>query len=84
MLVRRLLIGLVLFLVSGCATKRNFYLDENVEINLLRRIAVLPFVNYTQTKFVESRMRDVVTTEILSLGLFDVVADGTIRRFLKD
>ena len=78
------LVGLLLLLVSGCATKRNFYLDENVEINLLRRIAVLPFANHTQTKFVESRMRDVITTEILSLGLFDVVADGNIRRFLKD
>ena len=78
------LIGLLILLVSGCGAKRDFFLDENVEINLLQRIAVLPFTNNTQTKFVENRMRDVITTEILSLGIFDVVADGDIRRFLKD
>lgn len=78
------LVGLFFLLVSGCATERNFFLDENIEINLLRRIAVLPFVNHTQTKFVENRLRDVVTTEVLSLGIFDLVADGDVRRFLKD
>ncbi|MBN2808879.1 MAG: hypothetical protein JXR80_05235 [Deltaproteobacteria bacterium] len=72
-----------MMLISSCAAKRDFFLDENVEINLLRRIAVLPFANHTQTKFVESRLRDVITTEILSRGIFDIVADGDIRRFLK-
>ena len=83
-LSRVMLVGFLVLLISGCAAKRDFFLDENVEINLLQRIAVLPFVNNTQTKFVENRLRDVVTTEILSLGIFDIVADGDIRRFLKD
>ena len=71
-------------LISGCAAKRDFFLDENVEIDLLQKIAVLPFANNTQTKFVENRLRDIITTEILSLGVFDIVADGDIRRFLKN
>ncbi len=81
---RVLLFGLCGILFSGCVTDRTFFLDENIEINLLQRIAVLPFANNTQTKFVESRLRDVITTEILSRGIFDIVADGDIRRFLKD
>jgi len=83
--VRIILVLLLLYTVSGCASgERGYFIDEDVEINLLRRIAVLPFENNTQTKFVESRMRDVITTEILSRGIFDVVADGDVRRFLKD
>jgi len=83
--VRIILVFLLLYTVSGCASgERGYFIDEDVEINLLRRIAVLPFENNTQTKFVESRMRDVITTEILSRGIFDVVADGDVRRFLKD
>lgn len=78
------LIPLCLLLMAGCASDKNHFLDENVEIDLLRKIVVLPFENHTQTKFVESRMRDVITTEILSRGLFDVVADGDVLRFLKD
>lgn len=88
LLVRSLMLVAItascLLIVSSCASKKNHFLDENVEIDLLRKIVVLPFANNTQTKFVESRMRDVITTEILSRGLFDVVADGDVLRFLKD
>ncbi len=83
-LVKVVLVFLLLLLVVGCASEKNHFLDENVEIDLLRKIVVLPFENHTQTKFVENRMRDVITTEILSRGLFDVVADGDVLRFLKD
>lgn len=82
--IRVFLVLLLLLACVGCASEKTFFLDEDVEINLLRRIAVLPFSNHTQTKFVENRMRDVITTEILSRGLFDVVADGDVKRFLKD
>jgi hypothetical protein len=83
-LVKVILVFLLLLSVSGCASEKNHFLDENVEIDLLRKIVVLPFENHTQTKFVENRMRDVITTEILSRGLFDVVADGDVLRFLKE
>ena len=70
---------------SGCAAKDlRFFHDENVELELLRRIAVLPFTNNTQTKLVENRFRDIVTTEILSRGLFDVVISGDVLAFLRE
>ncbi len=84
LLLKIVMVFLLLLAISGCASEKNHFLDENVEIDLLRKIVVLPFENHTQTKFVENRMRDVITTEILSRGLFDVVADGDILRFLKD
>lgn len=84
LLLKIVTIFLLLLAISGCASEKNHFLDENVEIDLLRKIVVLPFENHTQTKFVENRMRDVITTEILSRGLFDVVADGDVLRFLKD
>lgn len=84
LLVKVVLIFLLLLSVAGCASEKKHFLDENVEIDLLRKIVVLPFENHTQTKYVENRMRDVITTEILSSGLFDVVADGDVLRFLKD
>jgi len=83
-LAKVMVIFLLVLSVCGCASEKNHFLDENVEIDLLRKIVVLPFENHTQTKYVESRMRDVITTEILSRGLFDVVADGDVLRFLKD
>jgi len=75
---------LVLISAACSTTEKNYFIDETVEIDLLRKIAVMPFVNNTQTKFVENRMRDVITTEILSREFFDVVAEGDVQRFLKD
>ena len=70
---------------SGCGAKDlRFFRDENVELDLLHRIAVLPFTNNTQTKLVENRFRDIVTTEILSRGLFDVVVSGDVLVFLRE
>ncbi len=83
-ILRLVLVVAALLSFTACASEKAYFLDEDVEINLLQRIAVLPFANHTQTKFVENRMRDVITTEILSRGLFDVVADGDVKRFLKD
>ena len=86
--ILRTVILLSLFLAplffSGCATKDlRFFRDENVELDLLHRIAVLPFTNNTQTKLVENRFRDIVTTEILSRGFFDVVVSGDVLNFLR-
>ena len=76
---------LTTFMLSGCATKDlRFFKDENVELELLQRIAVLPFSNNTQTKLVENRFNDIITTEILSRGLFDVVASGDVLAFLRE
>jgi curli biogenesis system outer membrane secretion channel CsgG len=50
----------------------------------VKRIVVLPFENHSGTKFAEERFRDVVTTEILSRGLFDIVEKGEAQRFLRE
>jgi len=72
-------------LLSGCAGQdMRYYRDENVEIELLQRIAVLPFANHTKTKLVENRFTNIVTTEILSRGTFEVANPGDVLAFLRE
>lgn len=72
-----------LLALCSCATPSH-YTSEAVGIGYVKRIVVLPFENHSGTKFAEERFRDVVTTEILSRGLFDVVEKGESQRFLRE
>jgi len=73
----------VLWGLCSCATPR-YYASEAVGLGYVKRIVVLPFENHSGTKFAEERFRDVVTTEILSRGLFDIVEKGEAQRFLRE
>jgi TolB-like protein len=73
-----------LMAVFGCASNtQQSYVDETLGVGFVKKIAILPFENNTSEKFVEERLRDTVTTEILSRALFDVVEKGELQRFLR-
>ena len=82
--VRKYILMLIMVAVlCGCATPRH-YVSESVGLGYVKRIVVLPFENNTDVKYAEERFRDVVTTEILSRGLFDIVEKGEAQRFLRE
>jgi len=77
--------SLCMLTLSGCASgPTTSFVNENVSFGYIQKIAVLPFENHTQTSFAEERIRDIVTTEVLSTGLFDVVEKGDLERFLRE
>ena len=70
--------------LTGCAGHPQSYVHENLGLGYVKKIAILPFENNTQTKFAEERLRDVVATEILSRNLFSLVEKGDTQRFLRE
>ena len=72
----------LLFLL-GCGGVK-YYVKEGAEISYVERVAVLPFQNNTSEKHAAERMRDLVSTEILAMGLFDVVDKGVVDAALKE
>ncbi len=82
--VRKFALSLMLVsLLGGCSTPRH-YAAEALGLGYVKRIVILPFENHTESKFAEERFRDVVATEILSRGLFDIVEKGEAQRFLRE
>lgn len=80
-----MVVGLFIMALAGCAGgPTTAYVNENVSFGYIEKIAALPFENHTQEKFVEERMRDITTTEVLSRGLFEVVEKGDLARFLRE
>jgi TolB-like protein len=53
-------------------------------MSYIEKIVVLPFENHTKTMLVEERVRDIVSTEVLSRGLFSVIEKGDVERFLRE
>ena len=72
-------------LLSGCGKSiRRTYSRENVDLNLINRIAVLPLENNTGDKYVASRMRNALITQLLAYRLFDVVESGLVDNSLQE
>lgn len=78
------ILTLCLGLLSGCASTPRHYAAESLGLGYVKRVVVLPFENHTETKYAEQRFSDVITTEILSRGLFEVVEKGEAQRFLRE
>ena len=76
----------VLFLTCGCGKKQTdtYYVRENLDLNYIQKVALLPFANNTTDDYAARRLRDITATQILNLGLFDVVEEGLVDSALKE
>ncbi len=79
-----LLLGCVLMYGCGGGGSTRAFERENVDFNFVRKIAVMPFVNNSQDQYAPERVRDIVITEVLSLGIFDVIDKGVVDSALRD
>ena len=71
-------------LLGGCASVPKHYAAESLGLGYVKRVVVLPFKNHSEAKFAEMRFSDVVITEVLSRGLFEVVEKGEAQRFMNE
>ena len=60
------------------------YVRGDVDLGYVERVAVLPFENNSKDPYVAERVRDIVSTQILAAGLFDVVDKGLVDSALRD
>ncbi len=76
---------LAIMLVScGKKTATESFLREDIDFSFIEKIAVLPFTNNSQDEFAPGRTRDVAITQVLSLGIFDVVEKDLVDSVLYD
>lgn len=78
----RLWLLFFLFLLQ-CAGPR-IYIQQNADFTFIKKVAILSFENLTNDKYAGDKIRDIVTTEVLRRGYFDVVEHGEVNRVLKE
>ncbi len=66
-----------LFFINACApitqNKKVSYFNWDINVKHIRKIAILPFENYTRNKEISSTIREMVLAEVLSQNIFEVV-----------
>ncbi len=80
-----LLINLLILIAScGIHQMMESYLREGVDTTYIKKVAVLKFENNSQDNYAAERLRNITMTEILSLGLFDVVDKAMVDVVLEE
>lgn len=77
---------IITMICAGCSGKSTSesFLRQDVDLSFVTRIAVLPLENNTDEKFADDRVRNVTITQVLALGLFDVIDKGLVDSVLND
>ena len=85
---RLLLIFLIFILpLTGCGvtgTSSDSYLREEVDFASVQSIAVLPFQNNSDDDYAPIRTRNIVLTQVLAMGLFDIVEKDLVDSALRE
>jgi len=79
-----ILISTVAILMFGCATSGHHYTSQAIGLGYIQNIAVLPLENFTNSKGLEDRTRELLITRILGRELYHVVEKGVLYHFLQD
>ncbi|MBU0484586.1 MAG: hypothetical protein KKB30_08750 [Proteobacteria bacterium] len=81
-----LLIAMFTLLIGGCSGKfsSQSFLREDVDLDLINRLVVLPFENHTDDKYAAQRVRDVAITQVLAMGISDVVDMGIVDSVMME
>lgn len=77
-LLNLIIISIIVYGCSVVTSSPQTYLREGVDLGYVKRVAILPFTNNTEDEFAGKRIRDITTTQILTMGLFDVVDQGVV------
>ncbi len=77
---------LLLMMTLGCSssTMEQHFTSPAIGLGYIKSIAVLPLENFSKEKGIAERSRELIITRILGLGLYDLVEQGELHRFLRD
>jgi TolB-like protein len=76
-----LLLVCLLCFTGGCGPKH--FVKKNTDTSGLKKIAVMPFENFTSDEHAGEKIRQIVLTELLSRNV-EVIEPGEITKLLKE
>lgn len=75
---------LSLAITAGCSSPGHHYTSPALGLGYIKHIAVLPLENYSKEKGIADRSRDLLITRLLGHGLYEIIEQGELHRFLRD
>jgi TolB-like protein len=79
------MLAFVLFSLAGCSATIDFesFLRQEVTLDYVKKVAVLPFANNSTDPLASLRCREIIMTEVMASGRFEVVEKGQVDSLLK-
>ncbi len=83
--MKRLCLALLsLILLYGCGGGQMVvYVNPAADLSFVKKVAILPFNNFSEDRYAAEKVRNLVTVALLSRGVFDVVEQGEVRKVLN-
>jgi TolB-like protein len=80
-----LMLAFMVFFLYGCAAKSSTesFLRAEVDLGYIKTVAVLPFENFSDQALTAQRSRELVITQVLASGMFDIVDKGHVDSVLR-
>ncbi len=76
----RIVIPFIAVLLLGCSAKVVRYVNPEANFSYIKKVAVLPFNNFSSDRFAGEKVRTAIMVELLSRGVFDVVEEGEVNK----
>ncbi|MBE0598782.1 MAG: hypothetical protein IH614_16120 [Desulfuromonadales bacterium] len=76
---------IVLLLLAGCSARNQTksFMRKEVDLSYIQNVAVLPFENLGGGAGAAQRTREIIMTQVLASGLFNVVDKGRVDSTLR-
>lgn len=71
------------FLFYGCGGTTIKYLNPTANFSYIKKVAVVPFSNFSDDKYAGEKVINALTIELLSRHAFDVIEHGEISKALN-
>jgi TolB-like protein len=83
--IKILLFAWLIVNIPGCVgNNMESFVRPDTDLSFVKRVAVMPMQNNSKDAFVAERVRDMVITQLLANGMFDVVDKGLVDSALRD
>ena len=81
--MRKIAILSMWLFILACGGLR-YYTNPAADLSYIKRVAILPLHNFTRDNLAHEKIRDILETELLKLGEFEVVDRGEVDAVLKE
>jgi TolB-like protein len=78
----RTLVLLLIFSVAGCTGSVMRYITPEANFSFIKKVAILPFNNMSKDRFAGEKVRNTMTVDLMSRGVFEVMERGEVSKVM--
>ncbi|MBI5826354.1 MAG: hypothetical protein HZB22_01280 [Deltaproteobacteria bacterium] len=79
---RFLLLFVLVAIITGCGGGTVKYINPSANLSYIKKIAILPFNNFSEDKYAGEKVRSALTIDLMSRHVFDVMEQGEVSKVL--